>query len=83
MFQIESGIPLPSTSRPGAGRKGSKYPFATMDLNTSFFVPDGNEQVKDATLRSAIGAFNKANPEHGRKFAVRKVDGGVRVWRMQ
>ncbi len=83
MFQIESGIPLPSTTRAGAGRKGSKYPFASMEVNTSFFVPDGDEPVKDATLRSAIGAFNKSNPESGRKFAVRKVDGGVRVWRMQ
>jgi hypothetical protein len=81
MFQIESGIPLPATTRIGAGRKGSKYPFASMETGTSFFVEDGDEPVKDSTLRSAIGAFNKSNPDSGRKFAVRKVEGGVRVWR--
>ena len=74
-FTIESGIPMPKRA---AGRNGSKYPLSQLDVGDSFLVP---EPVKAATLRSAVGAFLKRNPDFG-KFAVRaESHGGHRVWR--
>lgn len=76
-FTIESGIPIPKRA---AGRSGSKYPLAHLDVGDSFLVP---EPVKAATLRSAVGAFIKRNPDFG-KFAVRaESHGGHRVWRTE
>ena len=79
-FVIEDGIPV-ATKRVGGGggRRGSKYPFAVMQPGQSFLVP---EDVKPATIRSAVGAFNKRNVGKG-KFAVRVTAEGTRVWRVQ
>lgn len=74
-FEIEDGIPVaPRASGPRTG----KYPFRTMEVNQSFLVP---ADVKAATIRSAIGAFNKKNKD--RKFAVRTTESGTRVWRVE
>jgi hypothetical protein len=79
-FMIEEDVPLPKRQ---GGRTGSKYPFAVLETGQSFMVPDDAEKaVNVGTLRSALGAFNKRNPGSG-KFSVRKVEGGVRVWRME
>ena len=84
-FQIETGVPVPKRT---AGRTGSKYPFGHLEVGQSFLVPASDEDTeatiakKVGTLRSAIGAFNKRNPGHG-KFAVRPVAEGVRVWRTE
>ena len=77
MFQLETGIPVPPRASFGSVR-GSKYPFADMEVGESFLVP---EDVKLTTIRSAIGAFNKNNKTV--KFAVRNTDTGVRVWRTE
>jgi hypothetical protein len=73
-FQIETGVPVPARA---SGRRGGKYPFADMDVGDSFLVEG---EVKPATVRSAVGAFAKRNPDFG-KFAVRATEDGLRVWR--
>lgn len=75
-FVLETGVPIPKRT---AGRHGSKYPFAVMEVGQSFLI-EGD--VKAATVRSAVGAFSKRNPDSG-KFAVRGTDGGLRVWRIE
>jgi hypothetical protein len=50
-----------------------------MEVGESFAVPG---DVKAATIRSAVGAFTKRNPEVG-KFAVRGTGDGLRVWRTE
>jgi hypothetical protein len=75
-FTIESGIPMPKRT---AGRSGSKYPFADMEVGDSFAIPG---DVKAATIRSAVGAFTKRNPDAG-KFAVRGTGDGLRVFRVE
>ncbi len=74
-YQIEDGVPVPKRT---AGRKGSKYPFAVMQPGQSFFADD----VKVATVRSAVGAFTKRHADEGFKFSVRAEGDGVRVWRV-
>lgn len=76
-FQLEVGIPVPA--RKNVGRKGTKYPFAVMEPEQSFLVPS---DIKAATVRSAIGAYKKRNPDGG-KFAIRVTDEGTRVWRTE
>lgn len=74
-FVIETGVEIPGRK---GGRSGSKYPFAQMRVGQSFLVGSG---VKVSTIRSAIGAFSKGNPDL--KFAVRETEDGVRVWRIE
>jgi len=69
MFKIEKGVPPP---KKGAS---SKYPFAAMEVNDSFFVP-GATPVQ---LRSAASAFGRRNDQ---KHSVAKEADGVRVWRI-
>ena len=77
-FEIQSGVPIPSKRTVGR-QGGSKYPFAQMDVGDMFWVTHG---VKPATMRSAVGAYNKRYPEHG-KFAVRQTADGLGVWRIE
>ena len=67
MITIDKGVPL-QTNR-------QKYPFAQMAIGDSFFVAD----ISSLKLSSAASYWDK---RHGTKFTVRKVDGGVRVWRI-
>ncbi len=76
-FVLETGVPIPKRVAPG-GRRGSKYPFAQMEVGQSFLVAD--PETKAATIRSAVGAFSKRYSDAG-KFAVRITEEGIRVWR--
>lgn len=73
MIKVEKGIPIPE--KPRKGGKPAKYPWATMDVGDSFFV----EGVPLANFAS--GAYNAAKLLN-RKFSLRTVEGGVRVWRI-
>ena len=67
-FQIEKGVPIP-----GAGRSAAKYPLAEMEVGDSFFT-----DVERDRIYTAVSYFGYRN---NKKFSVRKVDGGFRVWR--
>ncbi|KKM79751.1 hypothetical protein LCGC14_1346800 [marine sediment metagenome] len=77
-FKVEKGVPVPVR-----GIRGTIYPWADMGVGDSFFAPSkkGEEGAKTATrMRSAA----KANIRLcGRKYIVRRVEGGVRVWRTE
>lgn len=68
-FAIEKNIPVPDW------RVRARYPFKDMQVGDSFLIPQGDRK-KVYPAASAAGA------RHGKKFAVRKVDDGVRVWRV-
>jgi hypothetical protein len=86
-FVIEKNIPAPA---PGRGRSASSgFPFADMtDVNDSFLVelnPDPEADTENKLLvrrvrQAALWAGRKYAPA---KFTVRKVDGGLRVWRVE
>lgn len=71
MFEIEKHIPIPQTRR---GRK-QRYPFATMEPGDSFLVAD--KELESKVRMSANGYGYR----HSKRFVVRLVDEGVRVWR--
>lgn len=68
--KIEKAIPIPEHI---AGAP-SKYPFLALEVGDSFFISGDKYRLISA-------ARSNAQYRSGRKFSVRKVDGGTRVWR--
>ena len=68
MFIIEKGIPFPA--------RGSKYPFADMEVGDSFLAPD----TKIASVYNAAHAYAH---KHKVSLRVRATPEGVRVWRIE
>jgi hypothetical protein len=68
--RIEKGVPLPRAHR------SSKYPWRQMEVGDSFFAAG----VLRSSLRQQAYAVGR---KIGRKFAVRQVEGGTRVWRVE
>lgn len=97
-FKIETGIELPPRTRLGGGGDTTNYPFKEMPVGASFLtevnvpatITDAKERDKafkeearkvSNKLSGAIRRFKKSND--GYNFAIRTVDGGVRVWRVE
>jgi hypothetical protein len=78
-FPIEIDVPLPQGKRP------SQYLLADLVLDQSFFIPAASiEEARKirSPVASAIQQF--AQQTFGqRRFTLRMMDGGVRVWRVE
>lgn len=74
MIAIEKNIPAP-TSHPG---RPAKYPWHDMEVGDSFFLPNAG-RTEQQRLSTRATAFAR---RRGFKFATRRMDGGVRVWRL-
>ncbi len=68
-FSVERGVPIPPLRNP------KKYPWDSMDIGDSFFIPN----IKS----NAAGAYSAHRAKMGEKHTVRTVDGGVRIWRIK
>lgn len=78
MINIEKGVPLP-TSRTMLKKPKSKYAFMrSMVPGDSVFFP--MRKWKEQPVRSAVYLLGKTE---GWKMRVAKVDGGLRVWRIE
>jgi hypothetical protein len=78
MFQIEKHIPVPEFQ----GYR-TKYRFKELEIGESFLVPyeDGDEHALAANrVQSAARAAAKST---GWKFTTRKLNTGIRVWRVE
>ena len=71
MYAIEKDVPISST----VGRP-PKYPLRAMQPGDSFFVPLGDR-------KSISVSVSRIAKETGAIYRVRRVDGGVRVWRVK
>ena len=67
-------VPMPPSHRGARGRH-FKYPFTDLDCGQSFFV-------KGMETRRLGGSIAHAQKKLGYRFAVRSMDGGARVWRV-
>ena len=65
---IDTNIPLPESR--------VSYSFGDMSVGDSVFYEAQNSQGK------AMKAANSHGNYHGKKFAARAMDGGVRIWRV-
>ncbi|MFN3612580.1 hypothetical protein [Tepidimonas sp.] len=93
-FVLEDSVPLPAVVRTGG--KASNYPLASMNVNQSFLVAtSAPASISDPAERAkALGEENRRvsnrlsgvvrrfkKTDASKSFAIRTVDGGVRVWR--
>lgn len=75
MYTIEDGISVPKTVTRSA------YPFADMSEGQSFLIPAEDTAAAEAAKLRVTAASYRFGKNNGCKFAVRHVEGGVRVWR--
>lgn len=77
-MKIERGVPLPT--RQAANKK---YDFTKMKVNDSFFVRCSTKALtsRRQTIWYAMIKFWHDNPKT--LFTIRKVDGGLRCWRLK
>lgn len=77
-LSVQAGVEIPARAFPS---RESKYPFGTMELNDSFFVP------ADDAKRTIMACYGYAKRRGGVKFSYRTVEEngsrGVRVWRTE
>ena len=78
MFAVEKNVPV-EPSKFSRSRK-SMYPFTDMAVGDSFLVPDVDGKPKSVAPSAA--RFAKAPGNEGKQFITRRVEGGVRVWRI-
>jgi hypothetical protein len=74
-IKIEKGIPMPTKK---------EYPWDEMEIGDSFFVKaNDNDIVKTHSSIQSLGIrwFRVHKPDG--KVATRKVEGGVRIWRIK
>lgn len=70
MYQVEKKIPIPVKR----GGNEPKYPLRTMNVGESVFIGD-------SPYKAVAQAVQYCQRKTKRRFTVRSVDGGVRVWR--
>lgn len=74
VINIRRGVPIPKTN---SGRwRGSKYPFAAMNVGDSFVFPPGTK------MSAAYAATSRATKDLGWIFKTRSMPEGVACWRV-
>lgn len=79
MYQIEKNIPIPpkASGRP-SGRQNEPLPIFQMQVGDSILVADKSQN----NICALVSHYTK-NMVKPFKFETRRVEGGVRVWRVQ
>lgn len=67
VVSIDADVPVPA--------RVPKYPYEALEVGESFLVTTMG-------LQSVCNANYRQSKRQGRKFVARKVEGGVRVWRV-
>jgi hypothetical protein len=73
---IEKGIPMPETKTEKTSR-----PYAKLEVGDSFMLPVAQGSTAEKLKANLSSSARNAGKKLGVKFAVRIVEGGVRVWR--
>lgn len=72
-MRIEKNVPVPAP----APVQRRQYPYADMEVGDSVFIP-----YEGSTQNSTEAAYARVyGSRHSKRFTVRKVEGGLRVWR--
>lgn len=80
---VESGVEIPK--EPRNNPKPLRYPFAQMDVGDSFLVecPDERKSAVRSNVATSAWKHSLLHYYGNRKYITRKVEGGVRVWRIE
>lgn len=73
-FIIEKDVVMPP--RKQSGGRHANYPFFEMAIGDSFLASEKKQQMKAALAAYTFGRKNNM------RFATRKVEGGLRIWRI-
>ncbi len=73
-YKIEDGVALPPPRGKGAGLRNA---LEALVVGQSIFVPAGEHATVSAAGRNAAKRAND-----GRQYTTRRVDGGLRIWRI-
>ena len=77
-FEVEYNIPIPPK-----GDYKRRYPFHLLrKVNMSFFVPCDVLECEKLT-NSLTRSINHASYKTGWRFTMRRVEEGIRVWRIE
>lgn len=76
-MNIEKQIPMPEPST--AFGQSRKYPFNEMEIGDSVLA-EGFSSTKGCHPYNAAKVYGGRS---GKKFSARKVEGGVRIWRIE
>lgn len=79
MIQIDRNIPLPVAQEVVAK---TRYPFDVMNVGDSFLVPTEEGRTGRQLMQRVSPAASRHASRNGRKYALRIVEEGVRVWRV-
>lgn len=73
-MNIDKGLLIPPANRGG----DYKYPIREMDVGDSI-LDESAQETKSSKIRLSA---KKYGDKVGKKFIARKVEGGVRIWRV-
>jgi len=76
MFEVDKDVPVLNYTK-GRPRGSFKYPWSLLDINDSFLVPDN---MKKTIYSLASHNNRRLSPK---RFIGRKVDNGIRIWRVE
>lgn len=78
MFKIDKGIPLVKRGQ----LVPRKYPTPLLEVGDSFFAPlKDDDTIEKLRARMNVYILGARRIFPDRSFALRTVDGGIRVWR--
>lgn len=80
MFEIRKGLEMPA--RRGGKGCPPRYPWDKMQPGDSFLVPWDSTKTKLRQNASLSSQANFAGKKYGMKFATRREEGGVSIWRI-
>ena len=76
MIKIDKNIPVPANA-------SARYPWAEMEVGDSFFVEDKENIYSQQSSLSTAGRVWANAHKNGSKFITRKVEKGLRIWRIK
>jgi len=77
MFAIEKNVPVPYVAAHISGRPPI-YPFNELQVGESFYVP----QITCKQRQSIQSQMRYRARKRGVRFISRKMEGGLRIWRV-
>jgi len=78
MIKIDKNIPIPEVQK---GRN-IIYPFSNMEIGDSFLIPFEDAKFIQPGMVRVREAVYRAQKKFRFNFAIRKVENGIRVWRV-
>lgn len=81
MITIDKNVPVPPPQQEDKFK--ARYPWDVMEVGDSFLVENEEGKTPRQLMQRLSPGASRQNAKTGKKFTLRIVDGGVRVWRVE